>query len=175
MPRTARITASLLALALVAGCARKPPEALPCPQPAILDGAQTLERRTGPGPTDFAWRATLTGFGGGCRFEADAVALRLALDLAVVPGPRAVPGAAIEVPWFVAVADPSGRVIDKQSFTTRLEPPAGPGPLLLSEQVEQRIQGVGPGEAPRWRVYLGLEVEPEEGLRRLRERARPNP
>jgi hypothetical protein len=164
-----------LALALPAGCARKPPEALPCPRPAILDGAQTLERRSGPGPADFAWRATLTGFGGGCRFEADATVIRLALDLAVVAGPRATPGAAIEVPWFVAVADPSGRVIDKQGFTTRVEPAAGPGPRLLSEQIEQRIQGVGAAEAPAWRVYLGLEVEPEEGLRRLRERARQAP
>jgi len=174
-PRLARL-ALLAAVAATVGCARQPAAPPPCPRPAILDGAQTLERRTGPGPADFAWRATLTGIGGGCRYDSEGVQLRYTLDLAIVPGPRGGAGrdGPLELPWFVAVVDPSGAVIDKQTFTHRAEAPPGPGPRVASEQIEQRIAGVGPAEGPAWRIYFGFEVDPEEGLRRLRERgARP--
>lgn len=166
--------ALLLAIATVAGCSRQPPAPLPCPRPAILDGAQTLERRTGPAPADFAWRATLTGIGGGCRYDGEGVQLRFALDMAIVPGPPAARAGVrtLELPWFVAVIDPSGAVVDKQTFTTTGEVPEGPGARLSTEQVEQRIAGVGPAEGPGWKVYFGFEVDPEEGLRRLRERER---
>ncbi len=174
MPTRLAPLAAVLAIAASAGCARQPPAPQPCPKPAILDGAQTLERRTGPGATDFAWRATLTGIGGGCRYTGDGVELRYTLDMAIVPGPASARGTAarLELPWFVAVVDPSGTVIDKQSFTSSIEQPQGPGPRLASERIEQRIAGVGPGEGPAWRIYFGFEVDPEEGLRRLRERAR---
>lgn len=163
----------LATIAASAGCARQAPAPLPCPRPAILDGAQTLERRTGPGPADFAWRATMTGIGGGCRYDGDGVQLRFELDLAIVPGPQGVRGRGepLELPWFVAVVDPNGAVIDKSTFTTTGPAPEGPGPRLVTERLEQRIAGVGPGEGPAWRIYLGFEVDPEEGLRRLRERA----
>lgn len=166
--------ALLAPIAFAAGCARQPPAPPPCPRPAILDGAQTLERRTGAGPTEFAWRATLTGIGGGCRYDAEGVQLRYTLDMAIVPGPasRTARDAPIELPWFVAVIDPTGAVIDKRTFTLRTEPPAGPGPSLAREELEQRIAGVGPAEGPAWRIYFGFEVDPEEGLRRLRERRR---
>lgn len=165
---------ALLALAgLAAGCARQAPTPPPCPRPAILDGAQTLERRTGPGPAELAWRATMTGFSGGCRYDGDGVALQLAIDLAIVPGPGGRGGAPVEVPWFVAVVDPAGTVIDKQTFTLRQEGPLGPGPRLVGERIEQRIQGVTEADGAGWRIYLGLEVDPAEGLERLRARARP--
>jgi len=91
-----------------------------------------------------------------------------------VPGPRGGVGrdGPLELPWFVAVVDPSGAVIDKQTFTYRAEAPPGPGPRVTSEQIEQRIAGVAPAEGPGWRIYFGFEVDPEEGLRRLRERRR---
>jgi hypothetical protein len=166
--------ALLAAVAATTGCARQPAAPPPCPRPAILDGAQTLERRSGPGPADFAWRATLTGVDGGCRYDAEGVQLRYVLDMAIVPGPgsSAQRDASIELAWFVAVMDPNGAVVDKRTFTVRSEPPAGPGPRVVREELEQRIAGVAPAEGPGWRIYFGFEVDPEEGLRRLRERRR---
>ncbi|MCS6778221.1 MAG: hypothetical protein NZ555_00770 [Geminicoccaceae bacterium] len=114
----------------------------------------------------------MTGFGGGCRYEGEGVRLRYAIDIAIVPGPAALAagGGELVVPWFVAVADPSGAILDKQIFELRTEAPQGPGPKLLVEEVEQRIAGVGPGDGPGWRVYFGFDIGAEEGLRRLRER-----
>lgn len=114
----------------------------------------------------------MTGFGGGCRYEGDGVRLRYSIDVAIVPGPAALAagGGELVTPWFVAVADPSGAIVDKQIFELRTEAPLGPGPKLLLEEVEQRIAGVGPGDGPGWRVYFGFDIGAEEGLRRLRER-----
>ncbi len=168
-------SAGLAATLAVVGCAAPPPPApLPCPRAAILDGAQTVERRIGAGPIDFAWRAAITGVTGGCRYDDRGVELRHLLDLAIVPGPRALATGETRValPWFVAVVDPSGAVVDKQVFTLETPLPEGPQPRLVSEQLEQRIAAVRPEEGPGWRIYFGFELDPEEARRRLRERAR---
>ncbi|MCS6876969.1 MAG: hypothetical protein N2038_04605 [Geminicoccaceae bacterium] len=132
-----------------------------------------MERRRGPAPADVLFRATMTGIGGGCRYEGGDVVLSYALDIALVPGPAAVAtDTALALPWFVAVADPSGAVIDKQLFELRGEAPAPGRPRVVVERLEQRIRGVSPAEGPRWRIYFGFELDPEEARARLRERAR---
>lgn len=115
----------------------------------------------------------MTGFGGGCRYEEGDVVLVYALDIALVPGPAAMQESApVSLPWFVAVADPTGTIVDKQLFELRSEAPLPGRPKLVVERLEQRIRGVSPTEGPGWRIYFGFELDPEEARARLRTRPR---
>ena len=83
----------------------------------------------------------------------------------VEPGP-AYAGPSVAVPWFVAVADPSGTIVDKQVFTSTVALSPGATRGGAREAIEQRYVGVEPAAGAGYRIYLGLEIDRDEALRR---------
>ncbi|MDX6752300.1 hypothetical protein SH611_21045 [Geminicoccaceae bacterium 1502E] len=170
LPHGTRCLAALLPALLLGACSfteKAPPPA--CPDPAIVDGMdsnETLEPGRS-GPEAVAWRTAMLGFGGGCAYEDGGVRLRYTIDLAVAPGPAfGAQDRPVPVQYFVAVADPAGEIIDKQVFSTSVPVQPFGAPVVATEQIEQKIAGVMPGEGAAWRIYLGLELPREEALRR---------
>jgi hypothetical protein len=171
--RKLRASSAALLLALgAAGCSgtETPPPGQPvCPQPGILAGLDTNSvfrggTSTGAGE-DLAFVVGMQNIGGGCTYDGDALTVDLSIDLVVEPGP-AFTGPSVAVPWFVAVAAPDGSIIDKQVFTANVTLPAGQTSGGSRESVRQRFAGVTPEVGPGYRIYLGLEVERSEALRR---------
>lgn len=164
--------AALATAISLAGCGGSslPP---PCPQPAILELAQSANFGLdgfSDDPRRVVYRAELDGFGGGCNYRSDGVLLRYTLEIEGVTGP-AYDGRALTVPYFVAVRDPQGNWVDKQFFTAELPRPLGRERLAVVETIEQVIAGVGEPDGPGWRVYFGLDLPPEVALRRERDAA----
>jgi hypothetical protein len=154
-------------LALLAACASdgEPP---PCPQPAIVSGLQSANFRNGvvtDEPSEIAYRVTILGFSGGCDYRSEGVFMRMFVDMSGVPGP-AYAGQPITFPYFVAVANPQGQVLDKQTFTASLPQPTGRRAVGVQDTIEQTIRGVSVQEGPGWRIYIGVDMPPEAALRR---------
>ena len=163
-----RARPAILALALpaLAGCSMvSSPPPPPCPAPGIVDGMNTKQQATGSATTTVAWRAAMLGFRGGCGYDGEGARVSLQVDLGVTPGPAfGSQTRKITLPYFVAVADPTGTVIDKQVFTATLDVPPSTGTVVVTERLEQRLAGVDAVVAPQWRIYLGLELTREEAL-----------
>lgn len=166
------LSALALSAAILTGCKAADPNAPPppCPQPKVVSELDRRELMAGDGPTDLVWRASFTGFGGGCAYQSGYLALRFDVDITLVSGPRA-PTApiAVEIPYFVAVQNPQGQLVHKEVFTLRANVGYASPPQLLNDALIQRIDGVTAEEGPQWKILFGLEMTPEEALR-LQER-----
>lgn len=176
MRRLLVLATLLVGPALVAGCARTPKQSdMACPMPAIVDGAQSASyANTGlipevEDPSRVVYRATVLGFGGGCGHSGDDTVVRLILDLSAVAGP-AYDGRPITFPYFVAVANPSGQIVDKQTFTASLPAPRSREAVGVQDMIEQKLQGVDRGAAPSWKIYVGLDMPRAAAEQRLNAR-----
>lgn len=160
---------------LMAGCTRGQKEPPACPQPAIVSGAQSASfGNVGvipevSDPSQVVYRATILGFGGGCGQNSDGTLMRLTVDLSAVAGP-AYDGRPITFPYFVAVANESGQIIDKQVFTARINPPRGHEAVGVQDMIEQTLAGVGKATAPLWKVYIGIDMPQAAALQRFNAR-----
>jgi hypothetical protein len=165
-----RRPALLLLLALVA-CGRGEParQASVCPQPAILAGLESTTAFRGgatSGPeSELLYFAAMENIGGGCVYDSDGLTVDLAIDLIVEPGP-AFTGGPVTVPWFVAVADAAGTIIDKTVHSSTIEVPPGVVRGGSREAIQQRFAGLRPETGGGYRLYLGLEIDRDEALRR---------
>lgn len=155
---------------LLAGCGgSEPRQQAACPTPGIVAGLETTTVFQGGVSSgreaDLQYAVAMENIGGGCIYGDDGMQIELAVDVVVEPGP-AFAGSQVNVPWFVAVADPSGAIIDKQVFTSTVA--IAPGAIRggSRESVEQRFPGVETTEGGAYRLYLGLEIDREEALRR---------
>jgi len=123
--RLAVLAAPLLIAACGLGSGPEQPPA--CPQVGILQDAADLARyRPGGGTdiTDMVVEARMTGVSGGCqRTSRDAVEVMLRIGIEATRGPRAT-SRAEALPYFIAVTDTQGRVVDKAEFTTTVEFPS---------------------------------------------------
>jgi hypothetical protein len=156
-------------LALV-GCSGAEPQPLvACPDPGIVAGLESTTVFRGGASTgseaDLQYAAAMENIGGGCAYDEDGMRIDLAIDVIVEPGPGFA-GGPVSVPWFLAVADPSGAIIDKQVFTSSVAIADGATRGGSRESVEQRFPGVDAAEGAGYRLYLGLEIDREEALRR---------
>jgi hypothetical protein len=159
------------AAALVTGCAggsaELPPA--PCPDVRILAGLESNTVFRGGASrgneADLAYIAALQNVAGGCAYGEEGLTLNMTVDVVVDPGP-ALEGRSVAVPWFIAVAGPDGTIIDKQTFTANVAIAEGGAQSGSREAVEQRYAGVGIDRGPAYRLFLGLEIDAEEALRR---------
>ncbi len=166
--RTGLVGVALVAAALSA-CSGTPQPRGRCPDVRILAGLDTNNVYRGGTPAgaaeDLVYTAALQNIDGGCTYADDGLTLSVTIDVIVDPGP-AHRGPSIAVPWFVAVAAPDGRIIDKQPFTATVAVDESGEPRGSREAIEQRFAGVGPDRGPAYRIFLGLEVDRDEALRR---------
>ncbi len=163
------LAACLAAGALLAGCSSSEKKAASCPVPGIVAGLETTTVFRGGASTgaesDLLYAVAMENIGGGCTYGSDGMLIQLAVDVVVEPGP-AFAGGAISVPWFVAVADPSGAIVDKQLFTSSVDMAPGAVRGGARESIEQRYAGVDTAAGAGYRLYLGLEIDRDEALRR---------
>jgi hypothetical protein len=161
----------LLAGLGLAGCGSDEParRVSVCPQPAILAGLESTTVFVGGATSgreaDLVYAAAMENIGGGCTYDGDGLKVDLAIDLLVEPGP-AHAGGPVSLPWFVAVADGSGAIIDKTVLTSVVAIPPGAARGGSREAIEQRYAGIKPDSGAGYRIYLGLEIDRDEALRR---------
>jgi hypothetical protein len=156
-------------LALLGCSGSEAPRQVACPLPGIVAGLETNSVFRGGASTgreaDLQYAAAMENIGGGCAYDEDGMRIDLAVDVVVEPGPGFA-GGPVSVPWFVAVADPSGAIIDKQVFTSSVAIADGAIRGGSRESVQQRFPGVDVAEGAGYRLYLGLEIDRDEALRR---------
>jgi hypothetical protein len=158
-----------IALALAGCTSSQPSQPVACPVPGIVAGLETTTVFRGGATTgreaDLQYAVAMENIGGGCTYDDDGMRIELAVDVVVEPGP-AYAGPSVAVPWFVAVADPSGTIVDKQVFTSTVALSPGATRGGAREAIEQRYTGVEPAAGAGYRIYLGLEIDRDEALRR---------
>jgi hypothetical protein len=154
---------------LLVGCGGQPERPVACPTPGIVAGLETntvFRGGASSGPeADLLYAVAMENIGGGCTYGSDGMVIQLAVDVVVEPGP-AFAGGPVSVPWFVAVADPSGAIVDKQTFNSSIDMAAGAVRGGTRESLEQRYADVDTSSGAAYRLYLGLEIDRDEALRR---------
>ena len=121
---------------------------------------------TAPGssPTARPWRTST----GACRAEGGDLAVEIAIDLVVQAGPAA-PAGIIELPYFVAISAPDGRLLDRQDFVARVTVPSGARRGGVTETFSQRFVG-REGGATGYQVLFGFALPEAEALSQYRRR-----
>lgn len=140
---------------------------LDCPEIGGTAETSDLRRYRGAGRdlTDLVVEAKLTAVSGRCEplgRRREGVRVALAPSIEVMRGPAA-SGRTLSVPYFVAVADPTGRIPAKQVFEIAVEFPANRSRLRLSGEEVTVDLPLRPGErASDYTVLVGLQLSEEE-------------
>ncbi len=156
----------LLATALVvalAGCNpfADPP---PCPRVSILKEARLLTLYgDGPGRNaeDIAFELELRNVASDCDYDLDdsggGVEVTFSLPILATRGPAA-GSDRVSAPFFVALADPSRKIIAKEVFTAEIAFEADSASARTVEEMEQWIP-LGPGEiGARYETLVGFQL-----------------
>ncbi|MFO1068956.1 MAG: hypothetical protein U1E14_10595 [Geminicoccaceae bacterium] len=168
----------LLALAglggalLLAGCGGGDEDLGPrqyCPLPGIINGLDSDSVYRGgaaDGPVaELAYMVSLQDITGGCVYDEAGLEVNLGIDVVVEPGP-AFAGSAVSVPWFVAVADADGAIIDKVPFTSEIAVAPGAPRAGNRETIQQRFPGLDAKAGGAYRLYLGLQMDRDKAMKK---------
>ncbi|NBC34458.1 MAG: hypothetical protein GVY13_17420 [Alphaproteobacteria bacterium] len=143
---------------------RPAPQPTGCPRVSILsDAAQMVVFRPGPGRdlTDVALRGVIAGFDGGCEYFDGYVQVAMRLSLAAEQGPAAT-GDTAGFDYFIAIADPEGRVLSKEVFDTEVRFPPGGDQGGTVETLDYRIPLEEPAAGRFYRVLVGFQLTPAQ-------------
>lgn len=153
-----RLAALLFPALLLGGCVGKTEEAAVCPDSAIIYG---LDRFTGTADGQEI-EANIENIDGLCQLQGETLDLDISFDI-VVDGPEGTP-----ITYFVVLADPTGNVIEKASFSTAVPAGSGDGTIRLREQLKQRVQNVAAGTSANYSILIGFDLPPEMALEQRR-------
>ena len=165
VPR-ARFAALLLAgLLLLAGCAGKPPAALPpCPDTGLVLGASQLydfkadAEKTEP---NRIIAARIDNYRGACRYDGAQMDFDLELDFSAWRGAQGTTLERGQFPYFIAVLDAEESVLQRQAFSTTV-PFDKTGAGLKTEKHRLRLPLAEPKEAAGYKVVIGFQLTPEQ-------------
>lgn len=136
-----------------------------CPRIGVLADAADLTRfRDGGGEdlTEMVLDARVSGVRGQCDLARRAVNVDLAITLDATRGPAA-QGRALDVPYFVAVMDGDGAILDKQVYQARFEfPPNRSTARLTNEGVKLTLPTAENLRGSAYSVSVGLQVDERE-------------
>jgi hypothetical protein len=171
MIRAALLGAAVLALA---GCSSSGPPK-PCPRVGVLDEAQRLVRfapGAGRDLTDVRFEAEIGVQRGQCAYRSKdtKVEVDIVVEIQAVRAPNA--GRRGEFEYFVAVADRSQRILERQSFTLAIPFEADRRSAGALEEISQTIP-LKPGQfGSEFEIIVGFALSPDELAynRRLRGR-----
>lgn len=163
-----RIGAGLAASGLllgITGCSgsSSPPAPL-CPKVGIISGLEHEEHTAADGQT--VYRAVMENVDGACQTEGGDLVVEIAIDVVVQPGP-ALTQTLVELPYFVAVSEPGGSMLDRQDYVARVEVPRGARRAGVTETFRQRFLGRETG-ANGYEVLFGLTLPEAEAMRQYR-------
>lgn len=136
-------------------------EPVACPAVRVV---QDLDRvvQFSPGGndlTDVAARGLIYDFYGGCEYYDDSVVVELVVEIVAEMGPAAT-GQAAEMPFFVAVSDPTDAVINKRQFDSRIDFPDAVGRTGFAETIELTIPLDNLRDGQAYTVLLGFQLSP---------------
>ena len=155
-------------LVVLAGCNTfdDPP---PCPRVSILKQTRFLTLYgEGPGrdDVDVAFELALRDVASDCDLDIDdeaggGVQVTFALPIYATRGPAAETDR-LSVPFFVALADPSRRIVAKEVFTAEVAFDADGASARTVEEIEQWIP-LGPGEiGAGYETLVGFQLTPTQ-------------
>jgi len=154
-------------LLLLAACGSKEEiTVLTCPQVFIVqEAARYTQWAPGQGRDliDVRYDADIVTVEWLCTFLTDKnrVDMEVRFALRALMGPAS-DGRQVRLPYFVAVADPSGAVIAKQVFGMDIAFPGNALEIAHIESVLQRITYGRIADAARYTVYIGFQLSPEQ-------------
>lgn len=136
-----------------------------CPHVGLLADAADLTRfRSGGGEdlTDMIMDVKVIGVAGSCDLARRATNVDLAITIQATRGPAA-PSRVLDVPYFVAVTDQSGQVLDKQVFQARFDfPPNRSTARLTGEEIRLTLPTPEGVRGRDFAVSVGLQVDEKE-------------
>ncbi|HEX2525534.1 MAG TPA: hypothetical protein VHL31_04420 [Geminicoccus sp.] len=125
-----------------------------CPKPSIVADLNQTEMRAADGQVE--WTARLANLASICDAREFDYTVEMDVVVDLRTGPAFRPGP-VNLAYFVAVATPTGEVIDKQSFVVILEPGRNERRALRRETLRQRLPLSYQGERTTWSVLVGFE------------------
>ncbi|MBI07765.1 MAG: hypothetical protein CMM54_12365 [Rhodospirillaceae bacterium] len=157
----------MLALPLVScGLFADPPP--PCPLVSIMDRAkQVTLYRPGPGRdlTDVTYQVEIRDLAYGCDYEFDDIGNRVTVDFNILFVANRGPAAEqdrIEIPYFVAVADPSKNILNKKQFFVTLE---FEGNVVRTQNIEELLQIIPyprDDDGSDYKSFVGIQLTPAQ-------------
>ncbi|MCE2483156.1 MAG: hypothetical protein J4F33_09825 [Alphaproteobacteria bacterium] len=146
----------------------------PCPCVSILrDAAEVTHFREGPGrePRDMRLQGRLGEVASRCDIDDGRVVARTSIEVLAERGPAASEPAQ-GLAFFVALIDPSERILAKEIFHTRFEFEADRPRSAVVEHIEQRFTLRAGEHMARYAILVGFQLTREELDRNRRSRER---
>lgn len=146
-------------------------ELRPCPGLAVLrDTGRITEYRPGAGRDllDVRYTVDIADVRATCKYDDLTLRMSVAIDLIFTRGPAA-EGAAMRVPYFVAVTKGEDEILAKRIFDSEIEFPESRRRAGVREEVDQTIQLLPDESAAAYEIIIGLQVS-EDQLQRNRAR-----
>lgn len=135
-----------------------------CPKVAVLSELSELVRfRPGAGRdlTDVELQAKFASFAFGCRYEKDAVAIEIDIQIEATRGP-ALTANRTAFEYFVAVTNPAGEITAKEAFSADLEFKGNTTKLVVADELAPRIPLIDRTSGANWGILLGLQLTDEQ-------------
>lgn len=155
--------AALLAVALLAGCSSKKPEAA-CPQGVIPSDAAKLTRfKDGPGRdlTDVVVEGQIQDILVQCKYDKKMVDIDLQIAVLAARGP-ADRSRVAEFEYWVAIVDPQNNILRKEPFKVRFDFTDNRTRLGTVESIEPKLPLADIKTAPDYQIVVGLQLTPDE-------------
>lgn len=146
------------------GLTEKPNPRSICPQGLILAdaGEVTIFREgTGRDITDVLTQARIADVAVNCKPERRQVTVDLQVAIAAERGAANRTGRQ-DVDYFVAVVDPQGQVLSRQSFRMSFAWPENRMRVGAVDELEPRIPISAPEKAPEYQIWVGLQLTEEQ-------------
>lgn len=146
------------------GLAEKPNPRSICPQGLILaDAGELTVFREGPGRdlTDVVAQVRIADVAINCKPDRRSVSVDLQVAIAAERGAANRSGRQ-DVDYFVAVVDPQGEILTRQSFRMSFTWPENRMRVGGVDELEPRIQISAPEKAPEYQIWIGLQLTEEQ-------------
>jgi hypothetical protein len=117
--------------------------------------------KSGSSFDNMTYRARLDNLKGGCTFTETSVSVSGSVDLIAERGPAGADGEQ-NFEYFVAVADDTGNILAKSTFTAPLTFAPGQSRAGSAEGLNELIQLKEPKEAAQYHVVIGFQLTPTE-------------
>jgi hypothetical protein len=149
------------------------PQASSCPAGLLLaDASEATIFRDGPGRdlSDVVAQVRIADIAVACSHDRQGVRVDLQVAIGAERGPANRAGRH-EADYFVALVDPEGNVLRRDSFRVAFVWPENRMRVGVVEDLEPRLVNVPRERAPAYRIWVGLQLN-EEQLARNRSGAR---
>jgi hypothetical protein len=131
-----------------------------CPLVAIVPQLAQASQFDGPatGYSSLTYTASLSSLTSKCSFEKHGISIDATFTLTVQQGPKGT-GGTLDFPYFVAILDPAGSVLDRAEFSTPLTLDANRIRLGSKEAVHEYIPLDDKTAAGSYGVAIGFQLD----------------